>query len=275
MQPKPTPDLTHVLPVAFTGAPGAYSEEAARRLFGRQAPTLACEKASSAVENVVGGRAGRAVVPIENTVTGTFEGVASALVAGGTHIVGEVNLAIRHCLLAVPGAKLANLGEVISHPSALAHCSEWLSRWGVVTRTSTDTARAARDLVESGDKRSGVLGSRVLAEIYGLDILADGLSDHARNETRFWVLAAEPDLDPTAHRTAVLVGPVTLPRVLKSLRMQLEARGTVRTRAPLLRCSDGEHYVLEFDHPPGCGAAIAAEACDGVSHRLLGSWSTR
>jgi len=275
MQPKPTPDLTHVLPVAFTGAPGAYSEEAARRLFGRQAPTLACEKALSAVDTVLAGRAGRAVVPVENTVTGTFEGVASALVHGGTNIVGEINLAIRHCLLAVPGSKLANLSEVISHPSALAHCRDWLARWGVVTRTSSDTARAARELVESGDTHCGVLGSRVLAELYGLDILADGLSDKARNETRFWVLAAEPDLDAGAHRTAVLVGPVTLPRVLKSLRMQLEARGTTRTRAPLLRCSDGQHFVLEFDHPAGCGAAIAAEACEGVPHRLLGSWSTR
>lgn len=267
------PDLTGVLPVAFTGAPGAYSEEAARRFFGRNAATLTCASAGEALDSIGTGRAARAVFPVENTVTGGYDGIVEALATRGG-VVGEIVLPIRHCLLAVPGTRLSELQEVVSHRSALIHCRDWLANWGVATRESTDTARAARELAERQDKTLGVLGSRVLAEIYELDLLAEGLSDHPHNETRFWIAgASDADVDPAGVRTAVLVGPVTAPRALKTLRIQLEARGTTRTRAPFLSSENATSFLVEFDHPPGQGAAIAADACADLPHRVLGSWN--
>ena len=67
------------LPVAFSGAPGAYSEEAALRFFGTKTLTLTCESSRDALAAVSEGRARHAVIPVENTVTGFFDGLVEAL----------------------------------------------------------------------------------------------------------------------------------------------------------------------------------------------------
>ncbi len=266
--------LPGLLPIAFTGAPGAYSEQAARRYFGPGATTLTCPSAVEALARVAAQQAGGAVFPVENTVTGGYEHIVEALTGLGPDlaIVGELSMPIRHCLLAAPGARLSELREVVSHPSALVHCRDWLANWGVSTREATDTAEAAREVAQSGDLSIGVLGSRSLAELYPLELVAEGLSDLPHNETRFWV-AGPAGSENTGTPSPLPIGPVTAPRVLKTLRIQLEAHGTSRTRAPFLCSADATGYLVEFDHPEGAGTEIAERACDGLPNRLLGCWT--
>ena len=267
-------DPRRALPVAFTGAPGAYSQDAARRFFGDASSTLTCKNAAEAIEAVNTGRAGYAVLPIENTITGCFPGVAEALFDTEIGVIGEVVLSIRHCLLAAPGAALEDLSVVTSHPSALSQCRDWLANWGVATRPSSDSAEAARELARTNDAALGVIGSRSLAQKYDLDVLAEGLSDRSDNKNRFFVLAGAPTPagDEPGLRTAVLVGPLSTPRVLKTLRIQLESLGARRARAPYLGSEDGTRYLVEFDHDEGAGEEITRRACGALPHRLLGSW---
>ncbi|MEM7310389.1 MAG: prephenate dehydratase domain-containing protein [Planctomycetota bacterium] len=267
-------DQDPVSPVAFTGAPGAYSQEAALRFFGSSYPTLTCSSVSDAVAALTGKRAVHAVLPVENSITGAFAGVPEAIGTSEVHVLGEVVLPIRHCLLGAPGARLDDIAVVRSHPTALAQCRDWLARWGVATRVSADTAEAARELAASRDAALGVIGSASLASMYGLETLAEGVSDHADNRTRFYVLgdgvdAVEADA-PT--RCAFLIGPVDTPRTLKTLRIQLESRGATRTRAPFLGSEDGRLAVVEFDHPSGGGAGMVAAVCADHRYRYLGSW---
>lgn len=271
--PKPDRSVFPALPVAFTGARGAYSQQAARRYFGDNRTALTCGSAAEAVRAAASGRASHAVVPVENTITGCFAGVAEALFEGDVDVVGEVVLAIRHCLLAFPGTRLEDVAVVTSHPSALAQCRDWLTSWGVATRPSDDTARAADDLARSGDGALGVLGSRELAATYGLEILAEGLSDRTDNRTRFLVLAARSPEPAKGERAAVLLGPTTAPRTLKTLRIQFESLGASRVRVPFLGSEDGTRYLLEFDHASGGAAEIVDQACGSLPHRYLGSWS--
>jgi prephenate dehydratase len=267
----PTPPQ---LPAAFTGAPGAYSQEAARRFLGSNHPTLTCGNASDAVAALRAGRAGHAVLPVENSITGGFAGVPEALREADLAIVGEVELAVRHCLLAVPGTRLEDVAVVRSHPTALAQCRDWLAQWGVATRVSGDTAEAARELSRSGEAALAVIGSASLAAMYGLDVLAEGISDRADNRTRFLVFAAAgaPEA-PAAFRSAFLVGPVHVPRTFKTLRIKLESRGATRTRAPFLGSEDGTLALVEFDHSPGAGRRVADGACAGLGYRWLGTWT--
>ncbi len=267
-------DPKRALPVAFPGAPGAYSHDAALRFFGDATPTLTCKTAAEAVAAVGAGRAGHAVIPVENTITGCFAGVAEALFDTEVGVIGEVVLPIRHCLLAAPGAALEDLSVVTSHPIALAQCRDWLANWGVATRPSADTAEAARALAKSKDAALGVIGSLSLADMYGLDVLAEGLSDRSDNRNRFLVVADAPAEagEEARLRTAVLVGPVTTPRALKTLRIQLESLGARRARVPYLGSEDGTRYLVEFDHAEGAGGEIAAQACAALPHRCLGSW---
>ena len=140
-------ESTGILPVAFSGAPGAYSEEAARRFFGPGIPTLTCRSGPESVRAVTEGRAAYAVVSVENSITGPFAGVAESLCEHPLALLGEVVLPIRHCLLAAPGTRLEDVSVVTSHPSALSQCRDWLAGWGVATRPMSDTAEAAREPV--------------------------------------------------------------------------------------------------------------------------------
>ena len=268
--PAPRPPL----PVAFTGARGAYSHQAAHRHFGVERAALTCRGAAEAVRAVVEGRASHAVLPVENSITGGFAGLVEALFEGEVGIEGEVVLPIRHCLLGAPGARLQEISVVTSHPSALSQCRDWLAGWGVATRASSDTAEAARQLAHTGDRALGVLGSRALAETYGLSVLAEGISDRPHNQSRFFVVApAVPAPAPDASRSALLLGPVTAPRTLKTLRIQLESLGASHVRVPLLGAEDGERFLLEFDHPAGPpGAELARTVSGRLPHRFLGSW---
>ncbi len=268
--------VTPILPVAYSGAPGAYSHQAAQRFFGSGRATLTCESARAALQAVGEGRAAAAVLPVENTVTGRYAGLVEAVSELETlGVVGEVVLPIRYCLMAVPGARLDDLALVTSHASALSQCRDWLAELGVATRPSSDTGRAAEELSIQRDQAVGVLGSRALAERYGFTILAEGLTDKPDNRTRFYVFERETASQPSATRTAVLLGPLNQPRALKTLRIQLESHGASRTRSPLLGSEDGVCFLVEFDHAPGDGEEIAAES--GVSGareraRVLGSW---
>jgi len=264
-----------VLPVAFPGAPGAYSQEAARRFFDATYPTLTCGSTADAVGAVNAGRASHAVVPVENSITGSFAGVPEALRGSELIVVGEVDLAMRHCLLGAPGARLDEIAVVRSHPTALAQCRDWLAGWGVATRPAADTAEAARELSRTGDVALGVIGSGHLATMYGLDVLAEGIADRPDNRTRFFVLGterAEARGENSATRSALLLGPVSGPRAMKTLRIQLESRGATRARVPFLGSEDGAESLIEFDHPPGEGREIAESAAGALRHRWLGSW---
>ena len=278
--PFPLPPMSiDLLPISFCGAPGAFSEEAARRYFGQSCATLTADSLEAAFADVEEGRSRAAMVAVENSITGCFHGFADALGDRNLEIVGEVVLGIRHCLMAVPGARLEGLTEVVSHPSALGQCRDWLTRAGLAQRPSPDTAAAAQDLVSTGDRGRAVLGSRVLAKIYGLEVLAEGLSDHAENVTRFFVMslpqATAVKADEASSRTAVLVGPVDEPRALRNLRIGLESRNASRVRAPFMGTRDGYNFVIEFDHPDQCGDEIAKAVLDKVPYRKLGSWSSR
>jgi len=265
-----SPDL---LPVSFSGAPGAYSEEAARRFFGSIASTLTCSDVGSALDAVVDGRARAAVVAVENSVTGSFAGLADILVGRDLVIAGEVVLPLRHCLMGVPGARIEGIAEVLSHSSVLGQCRDWIARSGWAARTADDTAAAAQELVAKGERGTAVLGSRVLAGLYGLEILAEGIADSSENVTRFLVFARSGDA--AGRRTAVLVGPVEEPRTLRNLRIHLESLDATRVRAPFVGARDGRTFLVEFDHPEARGADIAEQALARVPFRVLGSWDAR
>lgn len=263
------------LPVSFSGAPGAYSEAAAKRFFGAGATTLTTANLAEALDAVENGRARAAIVAVENSVTGPFGGLPDALAGRDLVIGGEVVMPLRHCLMAVPGATLEGITTVVSHPSALGQCRDWVARGGLATQSARDTAAAAQELVAKGEQGTAVLGSRTLAELYGLEILAEGISDAIDNVTRFLVLqpAAIPLAD--AERSAVLIGPVEEPRALRTLRISLESLSAKRVRAPFLGARDGRTFLIEFDHPTAQGEDIARRACGNLPFRMVGSWGTR
>lgn len=182
--------------VAFQGAPGAYSHQATRERFPGGLP-LPCLSFEHAFDAVVEGRAGNAVIPIENSLHGRVADVHFLLPESGLHIVGEHFVRIRHCLLGAPGAAATAVRAAMSHPQALGQCRQTLRALGIRPVAHADTAAAAAQVVEMGDSALAAVASRLAGELYGCALLAEGIEDAAHNTTRFVVLARDAIPAPT------------------------------------------------------------------------------
>ncbi|KAK1682870.1 hypothetical protein QYE76_043718 [Lolium multiflorum] len=189
----PAPMHGSVLRVAYQGVPGAYSEKAAGKAYpGCDAvPCDQFDVAFQAVENWI---ADRAVLPVENSLGGSIHRNYDLLFRHRLHIIGEVQLPVHHCLLALPGVRKENITRVISHPQALAQCEHTLTRMGLnaAREAFDDTAGAAEYIAANGLRDTAAIASSRAAELYGMEVLADGIQDDCGNVTRFVMLAREP-----------------------------------------------------------------------------------
>lgn len=176
--------------IAFQGEPGANSHIAIAEAFADAVavPCPSFEDAFAAIEN---GDADLGMIPIENSVAGRVADIHHLLPQAGLHIVGEWFLPIRHQLVGIKGAKIADIKSIESHVHAIGQCRNIIRRLGVKPLVVADTAGAAREVAERGDKSRAAISSRLAAEIYGLDILARDIEDEAHNTTRFILLSRE------------------------------------------------------------------------------------
>jgi prephenate dehydratase len=142
--------------------------------------------------NAVAGReADLGMIPIENSLAGRVADIHYMMPTAGLHIIGEWFLPIRNQLMAPRGATLRDLKTVESHIMALGQCRNYVRKLGIKAIVAADTAGAAREVAERGDKTRAAIASRLAAEIYGLDILAEDIEDESHSTTRFVVLSRE------------------------------------------------------------------------------------
>ncbi|MCZ8019124.1 prephenate dehydratase [Novosphingobium sp.] len=186
--------------VSFQGAPGCNGHRAATE-YAPDCLPLPCFSFEDALEAVKDGRAGRAIIPIENSQHGRVADIHFLLPESGLSIVGEHFMAIHHDLMAVGDGPFK---ACYSHPQALGQSRFFLRERGIVPLAYADTAGAAAFVAEQGDPDACAIAPKIAAELYGLKIIAENVEDAADNMTRFVVLAREPR-DP-----AGLVGQTTM-----------------------------------------------------------------
>jgi prephenate dehydratase len=184
--------MPHRNRIVFQGELGANSHIASKQAYPRYEP-LPCPTFEEALNAIAAGKAELGMIPIENSVAGRVADIHHLMPTSGLNIVAEWFLPIRNQLMAPKGAKLKDLKTVESHVMALGQCRKYLRKLGVKQIVVADTAGAAREVAERGDKTRAAIASRLAAEIYGLDILAEDVEDEAHNTTRFVVLAREAD----------------------------------------------------------------------------------
>ncbi len=195
--------------MAFQGAPGANSHKAALELSPDCLP-LPCFGFEDALEAVADGRAGSAIIPIENSRAGRVADIHFLLPESGLAIIAEHFMPIRHALMGLPreggprkggpregGAAAGPFEAAYSHPQALAQSREYLRARGIVPLSHADTAGAAAFVAERGDYALAAIAPALAAELYCLAIVEDGVEDAPDNTTRFVALARKP-LDPAS-----------------------------------------------------------------------------
>lgn len=182
--------------VAIQGYPGAYHEIAARKYFGDEAleilPCLTFRDIFTEADkdpSLIG------IMAIENTIAGGLLQNHDLLKINNLKIGGEYKLHISHTLSALPGQRLGDIREIMSHPMALMQCGDFLDTLPAVKIVEhDDTALAAKEISENKMKGEAAICSAYAAEMYGLQPLATAIETNKRNFTRFLILAHEEQL---------------------------------------------------------------------------------
>ncbi len=258
--------MTKKLKIAFQGEPGANSHIAIVEAFPDAEP-LPCATFEDALSAIASGEADLGMIPIENSVAGRVADIHHLLPDSGLFIVGEWFLPIHHQLVAPRGARLSDIKTVESHVHALGQCRRIIRERGLKPIVSGDTAGAARDIAQRGDKSVAAFASRLAAGIYGLDILAEDVEDEAHNTTRFVVLAREEQWasqDPGSLIITTFVFRVrNLPAALYKALGGFATNGVNMTKLESYMV-DGNFFATQFyadveGHPHDRGLAFAIE----------------
>lgn len=192
-----------LMKIAFQGEPGAYSEQAVFEYFG-QAETQPCESFDAVFEAVNSGKCASALIPIENSLAGSIHQNYDLLLQNQLHIVGEYFLRVRHCLIASPGVKKSEIKKAVSHPQALGQCAAYLRRHGIQAEQVYDTAGGVKLLKERGARDTAAVASRRAAELYGMQILEEGIEDNPENYTRFLAIARQAVRPKAEAKTSIV-----------------------------------------------------------------------
>jgi prephenate dehydratase len=188
------------LSIAFLGAPGSFSEDAARVHAGRAAQSAVLHglpEPEALTAGLAQGACDRAVLPVANTSGGLVRAALQSLSGRRFEVLDEVELAVSLWLFVRgAGVALADVARVVSHPQALRQSARTLARLlpGRASEPASDTASAARALaLGTLDASTAVLASARAGERYGLVALARDVQDEAENRTFFAVLGRPRD----------------------------------------------------------------------------------
>jgi len=188
--------------VAYLGPKGTYAEKAAHilsKLANFQTPIfLPCNGLHAVIRSIAYNNCDAAVVPIENSVEGAVTATLDALWKFPEIFINRaIVLPIKHALIS--DGELSVISEVLSHPQALAQCSEWLSENlpNAITLPTNSTSEAVN--MVKGSKFRAAIGSKSLIKIGGLKELAFPINDVPGNCTRFVLLSKESNANNSAN----------------------------------------------------------------------------
>lgn len=184
--------------VAYFGDEGSYTEEAAIDFFGEDCKRFCKSDFESVLKTVTTDNptADYAVVPIENSSTGTIADVTELIPKLGLYVVGEVSVPIRHCLVGISGASESDIKTVYSHQQALMQCSQYLSQLTAAKAQDFEsTAMAAKMIAQKNDKSCAAIASERTARLYNLCVIKSDIVNSSCNTTRFVVVAARPEIN--------------------------------------------------------------------------------
>jgi prephenate dehydratase len=202
--------------VAIQGELGSFSHAAALRLTPK-AQIVPCAASLEVFEAVVKGRAGAAVIPIENSLAGSVTEHFDLLLSQPVCVRREYRLRIAHALIASPGTQFRQVKRVFSHPVALQQCREFFRENPQIRpEPFYDTAGSVKHILQQDLRDAAAIAGVHAASVYGGQVLRRGLEDDKRNFTRFFLLrpAAGTRPLPGADKTSIAFTLKNLPGVL-------------------------------------------------------------
>lgn len=189
--------------VVFQGIEGSYSYAAMKEYFGADVKNFHVKTFRNAMEAIAEGKADYAVLPIENSTAGGVSEIYDLLVEFNNYIVGEQIIEIKHCLLTVPGASKEDIKTIYSHPQSLMQSAGYLRQHEWKQVSMENNAFAAKKVADERDKTQAAVAGRYAGELYGLNILEEGINDSELNSTRFIIVSNQKKFLKNAGKVSV------------------------------------------------------------------------
>lgn len=191
--------------VACQGVEGAYSQIACEKIF--KSPMIMYFKNFDGVFNAIEqGLCQYGILPIENSTAGSVKKVYDLMIHHNFSIVRTFRMKVDHNLIALPGAKLADIKEIYSHEQAINQCGDFLKNHpNIKVIPVENTAVAAETVAKSGRTDIAAIASHTCEELYGLKSLADSVQDEGNNRTRFICISKNLEIYPGADKTSIMM----------------------------------------------------------------------
>lgn len=189
--------------VVFQGIEGSYSYAAMKEYFGADVKNFHVKTFRNAMEAIAEGKADYAVLPIENSTAGGVSEIYDLLVEFNNYIVGEQIIEIKHCLLTVPGASKEDIKTIYSHPQSFMQSAAYLRKHEWKQISMENNAFAAKKVADEKDKTQAAVAGRYAGELYGLNILEEGINDSELNSTRFIIVSNQKKFLKNAGKVSV------------------------------------------------------------------------
>jgi len=259
--------------IAIQGEKGCFHEVAARQYFSYdEIDIVPCSTFDLTLNTLKAGEADFAVMAIENARSGSILYNYTLLRESGMKILGEHNLRIRQNLMALPGQSITEINKIRSHPIAIAQCMTYLNQFpGITLIESDDTAGSAREISETREMGAAAIASAISAEIYGLEILAEGIETYKQNYTRFMVVGKEEMGNRKGNKVSVCFStghkPGSLARVLVKI-AELDINLTKIQSVPRLNGEWEYMFYLDLELPKNTNADVIRRALSNYTTNL-------
>lgn len=178
--------------IAIQGIKGCFHHIAALRYFDKNSfEILECNSFKKLVQALVSNKADLGIMAIENSIAGSILTNYNLISNYDIKIIGEIYMPIKQNLMALPGQKIEDLREISSHPMAIQQCAEFLDKHSYIKISEcSDTAEAARDIMEKSLPFVGAIAPLQAAKEYELEVLARDIHSACDNYTRFFIIVS-------------------------------------------------------------------------------------
>ncbi|HJM71706.1 MAG TPA: prephenate dehydratase [Gammaproteobacteria bacterium] len=173
--------------VSYLGPNGSFTQIALIKYFSDDTKQISKRTIDDVFKSVEIGEADYGVVPIENSFEGSVNNTHDLLIDSSINIYDEIQLRIRQCLIS-KADDINQIDKVYSHPQSFAQCQNWLK----ANLPSADLVPVfsnseAAEIVSTLDE--ACIGSKILAKLYGLNLIKENIEDSKENTTRFVILS--------------------------------------------------------------------------------------
>lgn len=189
--------------VVYQGVPGAYSHAATLKYFGEQIDCHPVATFRLAMEAIKNGEADYAVLPLDNSTAGIVNDTYDLLREYDNYIVAEETVKVEHALVGLKGTDLSKVNRVYSHPQGLMQCAKYLEGHNWQQLSASNTAVAAKKILEEGDMTQVAVSSEIAAKLYGLDVLASNINTVGINTTRFVIISKKRIITEDADKISI------------------------------------------------------------------------